>query len=74
MTGKQLRALRTQGGISGHLVCREAGIGRSRLCDIEREYVNPNPAEIARIEVAIERLGRAQAQVAALATEVGWPL
>ena len=74
MVGIELRRERERVGLAGYLVCRESGVGRSRLSDIEREYVEPSPSEVDRIQSAIEKLTRAKKRVAEVAKEVGWPL
>jgi transcriptional regulator with XRE-family HTH domain len=74
MVGIEIKRQRQKAGISGHLVCRQSGLGRSRLSDIEREYVDPSPAEVERIRSAIEKLVHAKERVAQVAKEVGWPL
>lgn len=74
MNGIDLRDRRQQIGIAGHLVCRRAGIGRSRLSDIERGYVQPSQAEMDRIGQALEELARAKKKLEATAAECGWPL
>jgi len=74
MSGIDLRNRRQQIGIPGHLLCRRAGIGRSRLSDIERGYVQPSQAEMDRIDRALEELSRAKEKLEATATECGWPI
>ena len=74
MSGKILRNLRVQAGLPGHFVCRQSGLGRSRLSDIERGYVEPSPSEVERIRRAIEDLTKAREEVAQLAAAVGWPM
>jgi transcriptional regulator with XRE-family HTH domain len=74
MTGQQLKQMRVAAGISGRLVCAQARIDRSRLSDIEREYVRPSAAESARLKEAIEELTAAKAKLIALAEKCGWPV
>jgi predicted transcriptional regulator len=74
MNGIDLRNRRQHIGIAGHLVCRRAGIGRSRLSDIERGYVQPSQAEVDRIGRALEELARAKEKLEATAAECGWPI
>lgn len=69
-----IRTKRTAAGISGSLVCMKAGIARSRLSDIERGYVAPDPDELARILSAIDDLARARKKIIAVAAEAGWPV
>jgi transcriptional regulator with XRE-family HTH domain len=73
ITGIQLRAKRNSAGIAGSLVCVKAGIARSRLSDIEREYVVASEDEVARIDAALDELARAKRKIAAVAAEEGWP-
>jgi transcriptional regulator with XRE-family HTH domain len=71
--GIQLRGKRNAAGIAGSLVCKKAGIARSRLSDIERGYVVPSQVEIARLSVALDELTLAKQKIAAVAAEEGWP-
>lgn len=73
ITGTQLRAKRNAAGIAGSLVCVKTGIARSRLSDIERDYVVASEDEIARIDAALDELARAKRKIAAVAEEEGWP-
>jgi predicted transcriptional regulator len=74
MSGIEVRNRRLKIGIPGHLLCRRAGIGRSRLSDIERGYVQPSEGEIDRIDRALEELSRAKEKLKAAAAECGWPV
>jgi predicted transcriptional regulator len=74
LDGKTLRASRASAGIAGDLLSARAGIGRGRLCRIERGYVDPTPEEAQRLTDALEKLVGAREKMAALAAEVGWPL
>jgi transcriptional regulator with XRE-family HTH domain len=71
--GKAIRQRRNEIGIPGHVVCGRAGIGRSRLSDIEREYVQPSMDELARIARALDELALAKQKLTATAQECGWP-
>jgi predicted transcriptional regulator len=73
MIGSDLRHKRLEMGIAGHLVCTKAGVGRSRLSDIERGYVQPSDVELTRICRALEELISAKTKLAAAAVKVGWP-
>ena len=73
MIGSELRHKRVEMGISGHLLCVKAGVGRSRLSDIERGYVQPSDGEVARIGRALEDLISAKRKLSAVASELGWP-
>ena len=72
-TGVQIRAKRTAAGIAGHVLCRKAGISRSRLSDVERMYVTPTPEELTHIDAALDQLVEAKRKVRQVAEEVGWP-
>jgi hypothetical protein len=74
VTGPELRRRRLAAGIPGRLVCVHARVDRSRLSDIEREYVNPSAAEVARLEDAIEQLATAKQKLIAMAEKCGWPI
>jgi transcriptional regulator with XRE-family HTH domain len=56
------------------VLCARAGIGRTRLSDIERGHVLPSDETFNRIDTALSELIRAKQKLAALAIEVGWPL
>jgi len=71
MVGKTLRATRIRAAISGYAICLKAGIGRSRLSDIERGHVQPSAEEIVRLNAAVDELIRARQRVEAVAAEVG---
>ena len=74
MNTRDLRYKRVSHGISGRLLCAKAGIDRSRLSDIERQYVEPSDDELERIEKALGALIQAKEKVVKVAAEVGWPL
>ena len=71
---QELRKRRKSAGISGSAVSLKAGIHRSRLCDIERGYVEPSSDEVTRLNAALSDLITARQKVAAIAEEVGWPM
>jgi len=73
MIGTEIRRERRRAGLAGHLVCRQTGVGRARLSDIERGYVKPSESEVERIRSAIEKLARAKHRMEEVAVEVGWP-
>jgi len=73
VTGARLRTTRVSAGISGALLCKRAGIGRSRLSDIERGHVVPSHETLKRVETALEDLIRTKRRLAALAIQEGWP-
>ena len=60
-------------GITGGVLCRKAGIDRSRLSQIERGYIQPSEEEFRRIGDALEGLLLAKKQLVAAAVKVGWP-
>jgi transcriptional regulator with XRE-family HTH domain len=74
MIGSELRMRRHSAGLTGHLVCKKAGIPRTRLSEIEREYVEPTIDECKRIDQAITALIEARSQLAQIAAQVGWPV
>jgi hypothetical protein len=49
-------------------------MARSRLSDIERGYVTPSDEELARVDVALEDLIRAQSVLRQTAAALGWPV
>jgi transcriptional regulator with XRE-family HTH domain len=73
MTGREIRAKRVFVGVSGAVLCRRAGIGRTRLSAIECGYVEPSAPELSRIRQALEELLTARERLIAAATDVGWP-
>jgi len=73
MTGEQLRRKRQAAGLSGYLVSRKSGVGRSRFSEIEHGHVDARRDEVERIERAIRELGEARQKLAQVAVEVGWP-
>ena len=74
MQGHQLRQRRLANNIPGLVVCSRAGVSRTRLSDIEREYVQPRQEELARLNGALDELIAARRKVEAVAAEVGWAL
>lgn len=74
MSGSKIREKRVIAGIAGRLLCARAKIDRGRLSHIERGYVEPSDAELARIENALDELVRAKRALAKTAARLGWPL
>ena len=74
MDGQQLKRQRMAAGIPGKVICLRTRIPRSRLCDIEKGYVEPTEVEILQIEQALADLVVAREKVVAFAAKVGWPL
>ena len=71
---KNVRAKRMAAGIPGHVVCQQTGITRSRLSDIEREYVIASAKELCHIDEAIDQTLRAKDRLAKFANEAGLSL
>lgn len=69
-----LRIKRTAAGIAGNILCKKIGMVRSRLSDIERGYVTPQPDELARIDAALDELIRAKSVLQKTAAALGWPM
>ena len=75
MSGPELRQKRMYAGVPGALLCaRIGGYDRARLSSIERGYLEPNKAEMSRIDAALDELIEARRRVAEVAAEVGWPM
>jgi transcriptional regulator with XRE-family HTH domain len=72
MLGREIRTARAAADISGTVLCLKAGISRSRLSEIEREYRNPSAAEVEQIKAAIEELRAAKQQIRNYASSLGW--
>jgi transcriptional regulator with XRE-family HTH domain len=73
-TGSQLRAKRAAHGISGAAVASKVGTSRSRLSEIECNYLKPSAEELARISLAIDEIIRERQQLAKLAADAGLSL
>ncbi len=74
VTVKELRTKRLAANIPGHLVCQVAAIGRTRLSDIECEYVVASAEELGRINEAIDQILRTRKDLAGLAAKAGLSL
>jgi transcriptional regulator with XRE-family HTH domain len=70
---ESFKAKRAAAGIAGNILCKKLGIARSRLSDIERGYVVASPAELARMENALDELIRTKSVIDQVATSLGWP-
>ena len=70
---RKLREKRVASEIPGAVLCLKARISRSRPSDIELGHVTGTPAEISRIDTALEQLIDAKRRIRTLAEEVGWP-
>jgi transcriptional regulator with XRE-family HTH domain len=73
MTGDEIRRARAEARISGSALCAKARIDRGRLSNIERGYVIPSVAELARIEVALAALMEARRALAEFAAKLEFP-
>jgi transcriptional regulator with XRE-family HTH domain len=73
MVGSTLRAKRAAAGIAGILLCRKAGISRSRLSEIERETAAVTPDELVQLNAALDELICAKSEIRKTAAAVGWP-
>ena len=74
ISGTTVKSKRVAAGIAGYLVCKKAGIARSRLSDIERGYVTATPDDLTRINAALDFLIEAKAAIQNTAAAVGWPI
>lgn len=73
MSSERLRTTRVSARISGAILCKRAGIGRTKLSDIERGHVVPSAAILRRIETALADLIRTKRKLAVIAAREGWP-
>jgi transcriptional regulator with XRE-family HTH domain len=75
MTSKvqEIRDRRVRARIPGHVLCKKAGLHRSRLSDIERGAVTPSHEEVERIEQALSILIEVRTKMSVYASECGWP-
>jgi transcriptional regulator with XRE-family HTH domain len=74
MSGSQIRQKRMSAGIVGRLLCTHAKLDRGRLSHIERGYIQPSDAELARIDLALDDLIRAKRKLTEAAARLGWPV
>ena len=74
MTAINIREKRAAAGIAGYAICQIVGIPRTRLSDIEREYVIATPEELGRIHAAIEGIIQTRRRLAKLAKDDGLSL
>jgi predicted transcriptional regulator len=72
MTGEDLRQKRRQGDVPGEMVCRRAGISRSRLSAIERGHITPSSDEARRLAAAIEELAAVRKRIVRFASRLGF--
>jgi transcriptional regulator with XRE-family HTH domain len=73
VTCDELRLKRLGARLSGDVVCRQAGISRSRLSGIERGVLVPSESEIERISAIIDQLRLVQKEVRRVAESLGCP-
>jgi hypothetical protein len=73
MTIKELRTKRVAAEIPATFLAAKAGINRSRLSNIEREYIQPTEEEMKRLDASLDRLINAKAVIQQAAASVGWP-
>jgi transcriptional regulator with XRE-family HTH domain len=73
MEPSTIKAKRTAAGIIGSILCKKAGIARSRLSDIERGYVTASDEELGRLNAALETLIQAKSVIDKVAESMGWP-
>jgi transcriptional regulator with XRE-family HTH domain len=73
MVGEHIRSKRVAARITGYMLSGRAGIGRSRLSEIECGHVEPSPDEQARIEAALDELIATKTKLTRVAAELGWP-
>ena len=73
MIATEIRSKRIEAGIPGYVLCLKARVARTRLSDIERNYVVPSQQELARIQAALMELIQAKQRMKAIAAECGWP-
>jgi transcriptional regulator with XRE-family HTH domain len=74
VTGRIIRTKRMAAGIAGYAVRQRAGTTRSRLSEIEREYVIASPEELRHIDEAIDEILRTKERLAKFANEAGLSL
>ena len=74
INGNTIKAKRVAAGIAGHVLCKRLSIARSRLSDIEREYITVPTDELVRLDAALEDLIRTQAILRKTAAALGWPV
>jgi len=74
VTGSSLRAKRVAAAISGQAICQLAGISRPKLSDIERENITASPAELQRLDGAIDQILWTRQRLGELAAEAGLTL
>jgi transcriptional regulator with XRE-family HTH domain len=74
MNGRDLRTARTAAVITGEILCKKAGLSRTRLSEIERGYREATSDEARQLTAALQDLIAAKEKMDAFAVEVGWPV
>lgn len=70
---RRSRQRRLAARVPGRVLCRLSGISRTRLSDLERGYVEPEPEELARLDHALSRLEHARERMRSVGEAIGWP-
>ena len=73
MTASELRPKRIAAGIPAIRLAAKASINRSRISAIECGHVQPNQAELNRLEIALIQLIQAKSAIRKAAIAAGWP-
>jgi predicted transcriptional regulator len=74
INASKLKQKRAAAAIPGGILCKKIGIARSRLSDIEREYVTATAEELVRINSALDELIQAKSVSSRVAASLGWPV
>ena len=72
MNGYELKRRRLALDITGDVLCKRAGINRTRLSNIERGYVVLSGEEADRLRKALDEIAAAKKQVTELAASLGF--
>jgi hypothetical protein len=72
MSWRDIKPKRKSAGIPGSMLCQKAGIGRSKLSDLENGYVTVPDEEQQRIEAVLDELIAARRKINQLAADLGW--
>lgn len=70
---QEIREKRARARIPGYVLCKKAGLHRSRLSDIERGAAVPSLEEVERIKQALLDLIEVRSKVEDYARQCGWP-
>jgi transcriptional regulator with XRE-family HTH domain len=74
MNGRDLRTARIGAAITGEILCKKAGVSRTRLSEIERGYREATSEEKRQLTTALQDLIAAKERMDAFAAELGWPV